>query len=119
MLRVLAVKSDQEYRARRIREVLLVHYEPTHDDPRFCVRRLEVVQHVASALGNQVVNNALFADVAAAGEAVGFQSVKNGNRSLFRFAKRKGQDQRTALALSRSIRLDPRTSGRPSPATQR
>jgi hypothetical protein len=108
LLRVLDAKHRCEDRQSKVRAVLLACYEATPGDPRFCVRRLEVVENAAGALGIQVLNNAIFADVEAAASALGFQAVKNGNRSLFRCAKRRDHDEKTALAVSRENRRDAR-----------
>jgi hypothetical protein len=108
LLRVLDAKHRCEDRQSKVRTVLLACYEATPGDPRFCVRRLEVVEHAAHALGIQVLNNAVFADVEAAASALGFQAVRNGNRSLFRCAKRRDYDHETALAVSRENRRDAR-----------
>lgn len=108
LLTVLAIRQDCEARRRQVREVLSASYDVTPGDPRFCVRRLAVVEHVARALGIAVLNNAVFADVEAAASALGFQAVKNGNRSLFRCARRREHDHETALAVSRANRRDPR-----------
>jgi hypothetical protein len=86
----------------------LATYEPTPGDPRFCVRRLEVVKYAARALGIHVLNNAVFADVKAAASTVGFQAIRNGNRALFRCAKRRDHDKETALAVSHANRRDSR-----------
>jgi hypothetical protein len=72
------------------------------------VRRLEVVEHVARALAETVINNAFHAEVERAARCLGMQPVKNGNRSLFRCAKRRAQEDETALALSRANRRNPR-----------
>ena len=108
MLRVLDAKHRCEDRQSKVRAVLLACYEATPGDPRFCVRRLEVVEHAAHALGMQVLNNSVFTDVEAAASALGFQAVRNGNRSLFRCAKRRDHDEKTALAVSRENRRDVR-----------
>jgi hypothetical protein len=108
LARVLDAKHRCEDRQSKVRGVLLATYEAMPGDPRFCVRRLEVVEHAARALGIQVLNNAVFADVEAAASALGFQAVKNGNRSLFRCAKRRDYDHGTALAVSRENRRDAR-----------
>jgi len=109
LLRVLDAKHRCEDRqSNKVRGVLLASYEATPGDPRFCVRRLEVVEHAAHALGIHVLNNAVFADVEAAASALGFQAVKNGNRSLFRCAKRRDHDEKTALAVSGENRRDAR-----------
>jgi hypothetical protein len=104
----LEAKHRCEDRQSKVRGVLLAYYEATPGDPRFCVRRLEVVEHAARTLGIHVVNNAVFADVEAAASALGFQAVKNGNRSLFRCAKRRDHDEKTALTVSRANRRDAR-----------
>jgi hypothetical protein len=108
LLRVLDAKHRCEDRQSKVRAVLLACYEATPGDPRFCVRRLEVVEHAAHALGMQVLNNSVFTDVEAAASALGFQAVRNGNRSLFRCAKRRDHDEKTALAVSRENRRDVR-----------
>jgi hypothetical protein len=111
LLTVLAIRQDCEARRSQVREVLSASYDVTPGDPRFCVRRLEVVEYVARALGIAVLNNAVFADVEAAASAQGFQAVKNGNRSLFRCVKRRDHDHETALAVSGANRRDARWTG--------
>ncbi len=108
LARVLEAKLRREERARNLREALAAVYEPTPGDPRFCVRRLEVVEHAARALGIRVLNNAVFAEVEAAACGLGFEAVRNGNRSLFRCVKRRDQDSETALSASRENRRDTR-----------
>jgi len=108
LARVLEAKLRQEERRRNLREALAAAYETTPGDPRFCVRRLEVVGHAARALGIRVLNNAVFAEVEAAACALGFEAVRNGNRSLFRRVKRRDQDSETALSVSRENRRDTR-----------
>ncbi len=108
LARVLEAKLRQEERGRNLRGALLDAYETTPGDPRFCVRRFEVVEHAARALGIRVLNNAVFAEVEAAACALGFEAVRNGNRSLFRCVKRRDQDSETALSLSRENRRDTR-----------
>jgi hypothetical protein len=108
LLRLLDVRQRCEDRQKKLREVLSAAYETTPGDPRFCIRRLEVVEHAAQSLGIAVLNNAVFADVEAAASALGFQAVRNGNRSLFRCAKRRDHDEKTALAVSRENRRDAR-----------
>jgi hypothetical protein len=104
----LAAGLRQEERRRKLRTALAAVYEATPGDPRFCVRRLEVVQHAAQTLGIRVLNNSFFAEVEAAARTLGFEAVKNGNRGLFRCAKRKELDEETALAVSRANRRDAR-----------
>lgn len=72
--------------------------------PQFCVRRTEVVEHVARELGGEVVNNALFAEIEAAARALGWQPIRNGQRRLFRSCKRREFDCEQALAASRQQR---------------
>jgi hypothetical protein len=108
LARVLEAKLRQEERRRSLRDALWAAYETTLGDPRFCVRRLEVVEHAARALGIRVLNNAVFAEVEAAASALGFEAVRNGNRSLFRCVKRRDQDSETALSVSRENRRDTR-----------
>jgi len=74
----LEAKLRREERARNLREALAAVYEPTPGDPRFCVRRLEVVEHAARALGIRVLNNAVFAEVEAAACGLGFEAVGTG-----------------------------------------
>lgn len=106
---VLEAKLRQEERGRNLRAALLAVYEATPGDPRFCVRRLEVVEHAARVLGIRVLNNAVFAEVQEAAREVGFEAIKNGNRALFRCVKRRDIDPDAALAESRTNRRDPRT----------
>jgi hypothetical protein len=108
LARVLEIKLRQEERKRNLRAALLAVYETTPGDPRFCVRRLEVVEHAARALGIRVLNNAVFAEVEVAACGLGFEAVRNGNRSLFRCVKRRDQDSETALSVSRESRRDSR-----------
>lgn len=100
-------------RQRKIREFLASTYETTPGDPRFCVRRLDVVERVARLLGVAVLNNDFFAEVEEATKALGFQPIRNGNRSLLRGVRLKGQDEEAALAASRTHRLDHRRSKQP------
>ncbi len=88
-------------------------FETTPGDRRFCVRRLEVVEHVAKVLGIRVVNNRTFEEVTRAAEALGWEAIKNGNRSLFRCVKRRDHDPEGALMVARANRFDGRTGGRP------
>lgn len=83
--------------------------------PTYCVRRLEVVEHVARTIGQVVINNAFHAEVERAARWLGFQSVKNGHRSLFRCAKRRDHDDQQALAVSRANRHDPRSAPSSAP----
>jgi len=108
LLRLLDIRQRCEDRQKRVREAISSAYETKPGDPRFCVRRFEVVEHAAQSLGIAVLNNAIFADVEAAASALGFQAVKNGNRSLFRCAKRRDHDDETALAVSCENRRDAR-----------
>jgi hypothetical protein len=108
--RLLEARSRLSKRDRDFREAVAAKYVATPGDPRFCVRRLEVVREVARALGIQVLNNAVFSEVEAAACSLGFQAVKNGNRGLFRCAKRRDQDEDAALSTSRANRRDPRWS---------
>jgi hypothetical protein len=105
--RVLEEKLRREKRTRNLREVLVAAYETT-PGPQFCVRRLEVVQHAAQALGIRVVNNTVFHEVENAACALGWEPIRNGGRSLFRCVKLRGQDDASALAASQMLRCDPR-----------
>jgi hypothetical protein len=107
--RIAAEKQRREARAQKVRESIAAGFEVA-SKPAYCVRRLEVVEHVARTTGETVINNAFHAEVERAARWLGMQPVKNGNRSLFRFAKRRDQDDETALALSRVNRRDPRWS---------
>jgi hypothetical protein len=113
-IRVQAARFELRRRAElRSRHLpVLVQAFETTTDPAFCLRRLEVVAEVAKALGERV-NNDLFRDVVRVAQALGWEPVKNQNRSLFRGVKRRGQDDAEALAVSRANRHDPRsTAGR-------
>jgi hypothetical protein len=98
-----------QQRGRDVREAIVSAFEATPGDPRFCVRRLEVVEHAARALGIRVRNNALFAEVNEAAVALGFEPIRSNGRSLFRCAKRRDLDEAGALAVSRANRFDART----------
>jgi len=74
-----------------VREAISSAYETKPGDPRFCVRRFEVVEHAANPW-DRGAEQCHLADVEAAASALGFQAVKNGNRSLFRCAKRRDHD---------------------------
>jgi len=95
----------------KVRGALTAQYE-TAPGPEYCVRRLEVVEEVARALGIRVLNNDLFLDVERRAHELGWESVKNGGRSLFRRVRRRELDDAEALALGRSNRYDPRTGRR-------
>jgi hypothetical protein len=95
-------------RRRKLQEALRAKFETVPSDPRFCVRRADVVAHAARALDIRVVNNDVFIDVERAAIVLGWEPVKNGGRSLFPCVKRKGQDHTEALAGSQEQRLDPR-----------
>jgi hypothetical protein len=90
------------------REALESAFELVPGDRRFCIRRLEVVDHVARVLGIRVVNNVTFHDVEQMAVKLGWEPVKNGGRALFRCVKRRDLDQEAALAISRRNRHDPR-----------
>lgn len=83
-------------------------FETVAGDQRFCVRRLDVVEHVAQVLNIPVLNNRVFADVARAASSLGWQPVKNGGRSLFRCVKPRGIGLEEALTVSKALRYDPR-----------
>jgi hypothetical protein len=109
---LLLAKRNLDRRQRQIRQAIVLAYETRSGDPRFCVRRREVVEHVARVLGIAVLNNRLFVEVEAAAGSLGFQAVKNGNRSIYRCAKRRDLDEEAALMLSHASRRDSRL-GRP------
>jgi hypothetical protein len=113
--RIAAEKQRREERARKVRAAVAGAFEAM-PAPAYCVRRLEVVEHVARTLGDAVVNNAFHAEVERAARWLGMQPVKNGNRSLFRCAKRRDQDDESALSQSRANRRDPRWSPPPAPS---
>ena len=92
-----------------LREALRRAYEAVPGDPRFCVRRREVVEHVAGVLGESVINNAFCLKVEAAARELGWQRVKNGGRALYRCVKQRKADVAAALAESKANRHDPRT----------
>lgn len=100
-------------RREKVRAALAANYEAA-PGPDYCVRRLEVVEDVARTLGIRVLNNAVFVDVERRARELGWESVKNGGRSLFRRVRRRGLDEAEALAISRSNRSDPRSQ----PATR-
>ena len=87
---------------------ILSAFETVPGDSRFCVRRIDVVEQVARVRGIKVINNRVFADVQRAARELGWESIKNGGRSLFRCVKRTDQDIDEALMVSRSNRRDPR-----------
>ena len=93
---------------RKWREALEIAFESVPGDRRFCVRKTEVMDHVAWTLGIRAVNNNTFRQLVRIGELLGWESVKNGNRSLFRCVKPRSLDAITALAVSRKHRRDPR-----------
>jgi hypothetical protein len=107
--RIEAEKRRREERTKKVREAIASAFEAT-EGPAYCVRRLEVVEHVARSLGEAVLNNAFHAEVERAARWLGMQPVRNGNRSLFRCAKRRDQDEEAARASSRENRRDPRHS---------
>ena len=73
----------------------------------FCVRCLDVAEHVARTFG-RVINNHLFEDIARAAQSMGWTAIKNGNRSLYRGVRRRGLTDEQALAASRANRRDRR-----------
>jgi hypothetical protein len=72
LAQVNAEKRRREEGARRLREAIAEAFEAT-GDPRFCIRRLEVVEHVAKALGVLVTNEAFFVEVTRVATELGFQ----------------------------------------------
>ena len=99
----------QELTARaKIRSAIESVFETVPGEGRFCVRRLEVVEHVSRMLGIRVINNRTFARVERVVRDMGWEPIKNGNRSLFRCAKRKHQDRDEALLVSEANRYDSR-----------
>jgi hypothetical protein len=107
--RIEAERKRRDERANKVREAIASTFEAV-TAPAYCVRRLEVVEHVARTLGEGVINNAFHAEVERAARWLGMQPVKNGNRSLFRCARRRDQNNEAALAQSRANRQDPRWS---------
>ena len=95
-------------RRHEIRAAIESAYEPVPGDPRFCVRRLEVVEHVARTLGRAMVNNALFVAVERSARALGMEPIRNGGRRLYRCARRRGRSEAEAIADSQANRLDRR-----------
>jgi len=93
----------------KVRQALESEFEAVPGDRRFCLRRLEVVEHVSRVLAIPVINNDVFADVEQAARALGWEAVKNGGRSLFRCVKRRDLEVDEALAVSRANRQDPRS----------
>lgn len=108
LARLLEERQRREVRRRKMAEAVAAVFEAVPDDPRFCVRRLEVVEHVARVIGAPVLNNAFHAEVERAARSLGLVPVKNGNRSLFRCAKRRDESANDALTRSRANRQDPR-----------
>ena len=53
----------------------IANFETVPGDPRFCVRRSEVVKHVALALDIRVVNNDVFGEVERGAVALGWEPV--------------------------------------------
>ena len=106
--RLRAEKAEREERERKLRVALEGAFEVVPGDRRFCIRRLEAVNLAAKTLGICVVNNSTFREVQIVAETLGWEAVKNGNRSLFRCVRRRGIGVDAALFLSRANRDDPR-----------
>jgi hypothetical protein len=111
--RVLELLCREFLRREKVREALGAAYE-TAPGPAYCVRRLEVVEHVARTLNIRVLNNTVHADAERAARALGWVPIKNGNRRLFRGVKRRDHDEQEALAVSRANRRDARVAA-PAP----
>ena len=107
----LHLALQQEALERKKREALEATFETVPGDRRFCIRRQEAVDCVVSALGIRVVNNAVHDDVRRIAEMLGWEPLKNGNRSCYRCVKRRGADVESALAASRGNRQDVRRDG--------
>jgi len=105
---VAARERRLEARAERVRAAMLAGYRK--DGPAFCVRRTEVVEHVARRLGIPVVSYQLFVEVADAATVLGWQTVCCGGRQLFRGVRNRRQSAAEALARSRANRLDAGTA---------
>lgn len=103
----LAALKELAARA-KLRNAIESVFETVPGEARFCVRRLEVVEHVSRVLGIRIINNRIFARVERVARDMGWEPIKNGNRSLFRCAKRKDQDQDEALLVSEANRHDSR-----------
>lgn len=105
--RLLSSLLHEFQRRQEVRDAIETAYE-TAPGPAYCVRRLEVVEHVARTFGIRVLNNDLFRCVEQQAAALGWESIRNGGRSLFRRAKRRGANDAEAMALSRANRRDQR-----------
>jgi hypothetical protein len=109
----LLVFLREDARRRQILDAIKAEFETT-TSPTFCVRRIEVAEHLARVFG-RVINNDLFADVARAALSIGWTAIKNGNRSLYRGVRRRGLTDEQALADSRANRRDRRWRSAASP----
>lgn len=105
----IAAELEQQRAARsaRLQAVLQSLYEVVESD-EFVVRRSEVVNRTARALGIEPVSPAFMLEVAGAAKRLGWVAVKNGNRALWRRVKRRDVSWTDALAESRLNRDDPR-----------
>jgi hypothetical protein len=110
--RIAEEKRRREVYGRKLRVTIAEAFEVMPDRPQFCVRRLQVTEHVARAVGVLVMNDAFHADVTREARALGFVPIKNGGRALFRYARRRDHDEVAALAASRENRHDPRKGRR-------
>jgi hypothetical protein len=106
--RLRAELAEREESERKVRIALEGAFEAVPGDRRFCIRRMEAMDLAARALGIRVVNNFTFGEVRRVAETLGWEAVKNGNRSLFRCVRRRGIEAEAALVLSRANRRDPR-----------
>jgi len=104
---------QREALERKKREALEGAFETVPGERRFCIRRQEAVDCVVSALGIRVVNNAVYDDVRRIAEILGWEPLKNGNRSLYRCVRRRSFDVAQALTVSRANRQDARSRGGP------
>jgi hypothetical protein len=111
---LLMKHADAEEKRRKAleqkqREALESTFEVVPGDRRFCIRREEAVAHLSRVLGIRVVNNRTYREVQRIAESLGWEAVRNGNRSLYRCVKRRDLGPDIALYLSRANRRDPRT----------
>jgi hypothetical protein len=60
---ILLKRERAQEEARKLREALESAFATVPGDRRFCVRRSDVVEHVARTLGIRVLNNRVFRQV--------------------------------------------------------
>jgi len=109
------VALKEANRRQELSDAMKEAFETMPGDRRFCVRRLDVVEHVARVRGIKVINNRVFRDIERAARDLGWESIKNGGRSLYRCVKHKEHDLDEALLVSRANRHDPRFGEAPQP----